>query len=393
MRKRNFAIMFFTLLSSLLIVFMISACSFMGITIEPPKIYFETDEQYDNGVDTRQLEESKDTRQADTPISENISVLEQQKESNQEILASFDEAISNVTEKVKLSVVNIKVIVRQRDLRGREYSSEGVGSGVIFSNDGYIITNNHVVKNAEELVVTLSDGAGYAAQLVGGNDDSDIAVIKIEAIGLKPAEFTSIENIRVGQLAIAIGSPYGLKESVTVGVISAIGRDVLTSYDSMPFVDLIQTDAAVNPGNSGGALLNSAGQVLGINTMIYSTTGSNTGIGFAIPSDIAVNIANQIIESGTAKTPYIGIEMGENPTDIKGVYIAGVQEGYPAQQAGIKTGDIITEFNYAEVESPYELLAQILRHRPEDTVSVILNRDGESIEVSLTLVEKPQEGY
>ncbi len=239
--------------------------------------------------------------------------------------------------------------------------------------------------------MTLNDGTEYPAKLIGTDETTDIAVIKIEATGLVPAEFTPTDNIKVGELAIAIGSPFGLQQSVTVGVVSAIGRDVSVSYDSLPMVDLIQTDAAINPGNSGGALVNSDGQVLGINSMIYSTSGSNAGIGFAIPGDTALNIAKQLIENGVAKTPYIGIEMGENTTDIKGVYIKSVTAGYPAEQAGIKAGDIITTFDGTAVESPLELVSEILTHNVGDKVTVSVIRNGQSIELSLVLGEKPQQ--
>jgi S1-C subfamily serine protease len=264
-----------------------------------------------------------------------------------------------------------------------------VGSGVIYSSDGYVLTNSHVASDAKELIVTLNDGKEYPATLIGADVDRDIAVIKIEATDLTPAEFTSLDNVKVGELAIAVGSPFGLQETVTVGVISAIGRDIPVSYERLPMIDLIQTDAAINPGNSGGALVNSAGQVLGINTMIFSPSGANAGIGFAIPSDIALNVAEQIIKNGGTKIPYIGIQMGENTTDIKGVLVEDAIDGYPAEQAGIKAGDIITAVDGTEVESPFELVAQILRFEPGDSVTISINRDGQSIDIGLVLAAKP----
>ena len=293
------------------------------------------------------------------------------------ILTEFNRAINEVAEKVKPSVVNIMVTVVQKDIFGNEQQGEGVGSGVIFSTDGYILTNNHVAGEAKELTVTLYDGREFKAKLVGSDSNTDIAVIKIETTGLQAAVFTSIDNILVGELAIAIGSPYGLQETVTQGVVSAIGRDMQISSDSYPMVDLIQTDAAINPGNSGGPLVNSKGQVFGINTMIYSASGANSGVGFAIPSDTAVNIAEQIIKNGKAIIPYIGIQMGENTTDIKGVFIESVVEGYPAEKSGITAGDIITEFAGNIIETPYQLLAQLLRHDVGDKVAVKIYRNGE----------------
>ncbi|MBM3707874.1 MAG: PDZ domain-containing protein [Actinobacteria bacterium] len=315
------------------------------------------------------------------------SGLKQEKSSIQSILMEFDNAISEVADIVKPSVVNIRVKVLQQDIFGNMYEGEGVGSGTIYSSDGYIITNNHVAGSAEELIVTLFNGKEYPARLVGADKNTDIAVIKIDAGDLKPAEFTTVEGIKVGQLAIAVGSPFGLSQSVTVGVVSALGRQVPVSMDTLPMVDLIQTDAAINPGNSGGALVNSAGKVIGINTIIYSTSGSSAGVGFAIPSDTALNITKQIIKFGKARIPFMGIEMGENTTDIKGVYVKSVVRGQPAEKAGIKAGDIINEFDGRTIETPYQLLAQLLRHNVEDIVIIKIYRNGTYMEFELKLAE------
>jgi serine protease Do len=281
------------------------------------------------------------------------------------------------------------VTVLQQDAYGNSRQGEGVGSGIVFSKDGYIITNNHVAGNATDLKVTLNNGKEYPAKLIGADENTDIAVIKIESKDLTPAVFTSIESIKVGELAIAVGSPFGLEQSVTVGVVSAVGRDVPVSSESLPMVDLIQTDASINPGNSGGALVNSAGQVIGVNTMIYSTSGSSAGIGFAIPSNTAVNIATQIIKYGAAKIPFIGIEMGNNSSGIAGVLIKNVVTGKPAELAGLKAGDIITEIDGAVIDSPYQLLAQLLRHNVGDSVSIKYYRNNTYSTVNVDLIEKP----
>lgn len=314
--------------------------------------------------------------------------LQQEQKSDQPVLASFDDAISAVAEKVKPSVVNIQVQVQQQDRYGNMQQGEGVGSGIIFSSDGYIITNNHVAGEAVSIKVTLNNGEEYLAKLIGADSNTDIAVIKIDAKGLTPAVFTGIESIKVGELAIAIGSPFGLQQSVTVGVVSALGRDVALSSESLPMVDLIQTDAAINPGNSGGALVNSAGQIIGINTMIYSTSGSSAGIGFAITSNTAVNIAKQLIKYGVAKIPFIGIEMGNNTTDIAGVLISSVVPGKPAEKAGLKAGDIITEIDKTAIENPYQLLAQLLRHNVGDAIEIKYYRNSQYSTVNVVLAEK-----
>jgi len=316
-------------------------------------------------------------------------MLKERQESNEDILVAFNEAISSIVEEVKPSVVSIRVTILQRDIFGNLAQGEGVGSGVIFNSDGYIITNNHVTEGASSITVTLYDGTEYQAILKGADKDTDISVIKIDAQNLKTAEFTTVEQVKVGEIAIAMGSPFGLHETVTQGVISAIGRDVAISYDSMPMVDLLQTDAAINPGNSGGPLLNSTGQVMGINTIIFSTSGSSSGIGFAIPSDTAVNIAEQIIKYGESKVPFIGIEMGStDEVNVKGVYIAKVIKGSPAEKAGLKVGDIITEFNGKIIETPYELIAQMQRHNVNDEVTLTILRNGSTLEVIVVLGEK-----
>ena len=315
--------------------------------------------------------------------------LQEKQEGKLESLSAFNDAISKVAEDVIPSVVNVRVKVVQEDIFGEKQEQEGVGSGVIYTNDGYIITNSHVAGEAIELNVTLSDGSEYPAKLIGTDKNTDIAVIKIDAKDLKPANFTSIENVKVGEIAIALGSPFGLQKSVTMGVVSALGRDIPISLETLPMVDLIQTDATINPGNSGGPLVNSAGQVVGINTLIFSPSGLSSGIGFAIPSDTAVNIAKQIIKFGKAKIPFMGIEMVENKGDVKGVYIKSVTAGYPAEKAGIRGGDIITEFNGKKVETPFQLLAQVLRHNVGDSVELSVYRSGNYLKISLVLVESP----
>jgi serine protease Do len=315
--------------------------------------------------------------------------LQERQESKLESLSAFNDAINKVAEDVTPSVVNVRVKVMQEDIFGNKQEQEGVGSGVVYTNDGYIITNSHVAGEAIELTVTLSDGSEYPAKLVGADENTDIAVIKIDAKDLKPANFTSIENVKVGEVAIALGSPFGLQESVTMGVVSALGRDIPISTETLPMVDLIQTDATINPGNSGGPLANSAGQVIGINTLIFSSSGTSSGIGFAIPSDTAVNIARQIIKFGKAKIPFIGIEMVESSSNVKGVYVNSAVAGYPAEKAGIRSGDIITEFNGKKVETQFQLLAQILRHNVGDSIELSVYRSGNYLKISLVLVESP----
>lgn len=313
------------------------------------------------------------------------ALLEEKKESSEASLQGFNDAITKLVEDVTPSVVNIAVKVRAAD----GSLGEGVGSGVIFSEDGYIITNNHVVGQAEEIIVRTNDGKEYVAKLVGKNEDTDIAVIKINENNLKKASFTSIKNVKVGEIVIAVGSPFAIEQTVTMGVVSAKGREISVSSDTLPMVDLIQTDTAINPGNSGGPLINIAGQVIGINTLIYSPSGTNAGIGFAIPSDTSINIASQIIKYGRAMIPYMGIEMGENTSAVEGVFVSLAIKGFPADNAGIKSGDIITKFDGEPLRTNFELLAQMLRHNVGDIVQIEVNRNGSILNLKVTLVESP----
>ncbi len=305
------------------------------------------------------------------------------------LMAELDRAVSSIVKRITPSVVNIRVKVTQENVFGDEVQGEGLGSGVIYDDRGYIITNNHVAGNAEELIVTLWNGKEYKAELIGADENTDIAVIKIDNGDLKAASFAFIEEVEVGEVVIAVGSPFGLQQTVTRGVISAKGREITISPETLPMVNLIQTDAAINQGNSGGPLVNSSGQVIGINTIILSPSGASAGIGFAIPSDTVVNIADQIIEFGRAKIPFIGVEMADNQTEIVGVYIQEALEGYPAEEAGIESGDIITRFDGEEVKTPFELFAQILKRDVGDIVELKIFRDNREETIMLELVEAP----
>ena len=339
---------------------------------------------------TGESEEKQETEVSQPQEKPDLPGLEEKIGGKEFLLEEIDNSISRIVEEVNPVVVNIRVVVTGENMLGEEVQSEGLGSGVVYTKDGYIITNNHVAGGAEEILVTFFDGREYPAKLISGDPNTDIAVVKIEAEEeLKAASFISIDDVKVGDLVIAVGSPFGLQQTVTTGVISAKGRDITLSADMIPMVNLIQTDASINQGNSGGPLINSSGQVIGINTLIFSPSGASAGIGFSIPSDTAVNIADQIINYGRARIPYIGVEMGLNETDITGVYIVNALDGYPADEAGIKAGDVITEFDGAALQTPYELFAEMLRHDVGDTVVLTVYRDGKYIDFELELAEAP----
>jgi serine protease Do len=299
------------------------------------------------------------------------------------LLEELNLSISLLVDKVLPSVVNISVLTDIQEQSG------GVGSGIIYNSEGYIITNSHVAGSAVELIVTLYDGSNHPAELIGFSDMVDIAVIKIEVEGLVPAEFASIDDQKVGEVVIAVGSPFGIEQSVTMGIISGKGRSVPATTDTIPIVDLIQTDTAINPGNSGGPLINTRGEVIGINTLILSPSGASAGIGFSIPTDTAVNIAKQIMEYGRAVIPFIGVQMGFNMSEIPGVLVDAIVEDSPAEKAGLFAGDLMVKYGDKELKDPLDLLTQIIRSNCNDIVEVEIFRDGQYQTIVLELLECP----
>lgn len=273
-------------------------------------------------------------------------------------------------------------------------TQEGLGSGFIISKDGYILTNNHVVSGADKVNVYLTSRAEpYEAKVVGSDADLDLAVIKIEAGNNLPMlKLANSDQAKVGNWVIAIGNPYGLDHTVTVGVISAKGRPI--TVDGTEFKDLIQTDASINPGNSGGPLLNLNGEVVGINTAINSQA---QGIGFAIPSSTVSQVLDQLLEEGKVIRPWLGVYMqaldedtaqyfGLKSTD--GALIGAVQEGSPAEKAGIQRGDIILEYNKTAIKTPEDLQNLVKASKIGDKAILLIHRDGKSQYVTVTIAER-----
>lgn len=276
--------------------------------------------------------------------------------------------------------------------------NQGVGSGVIFKKDGYIITNNHVVDGAKEITVSLSDGRSLPGKLIGADPVTDIAVVKVDADDLPVAKFGNSDDIMVGEPAIAIGNPMGLEfqGSVTAGVISALNRTLDIGEGQ---VKLLQTDAAINPGNSGGALVNADGLVIGINSAKVAANGVE-GMGFAIPSNTVQPIIDQIISKGHVSRPYLGVGVFDKNTAAKsgyllnidkGVYVAQVELHGPAAAAGIQRGDIITKINDKEINNVKDLRGAISDNKIGDKISVTIIRDGQESTVSVTLQEMPSQ--
>jgi len=281
----------------------------------------------------------------------------------------------------------------EQDGSPRKFQQHGSGSGVIIRQDGYVLTNNHVVGQADEIKVTLNDKREFQGKVVGRDSFTDLALVKIEATGLPIAQLGTSKNLRPGDWAIAIGSPLGLDHSVTMGIISALGR----SLSDINSVDFIQTDAAINPGNSGGPLLNIRGEVIGLNTAIR---GDGQNIGFAIPIDIAKEVVDQLVKGGKIKRPYVGIYMQDLnekiaraigvPANTKGVLIAKVDPEGPAALGGLTAGDVIEKIDGKEVMTSKEVQKRIRSHKVDETVDFLVLRNGALTATTVKLGDYPQ---
>jgi serine protease Do len=310
--------------------------------------------------------------------------------------------VAAVAKKLQPSVVNIKTKQTQNYMY-KKIAVASSGSGVIYSSDGYILTNNHVVAGAFEIIVTIGTEE-LEAKLVAADEETDLAVIKVDKNGLQPAEFGQTKDINVGDLAVAIGSPFGLEHTVTSGIISAMNRTVSIPDEQtgmqVTLVNMIQTDASINPGNSGGALSDSQGRVIGINTLIASSSGSSDGVGFAIPSEIVQRVAGQLLDGGKASHPYIGITghdvkdvfAGESKLAVNyGAQVVDVISSGPAEKAGLKQQDIIVAIDGQQVNDMNDLIAAIRMKQVGETAKITIYRGTKKKTVDLTLAEKPKQ--
>lgn len=276
-----------------------------------------------------------------------------------------------------------------------ESDNTNLGSGVIISQDGYIVTNSHVISKADNIIVMLNDGRKATAKVIGSDVESDLAVIKVDLTGLKPLGFRE-QSTQVGDVVLAIGNPFGVGQTVTQGIISATGR---TDLGINTVEDFIQTDAAINPGNSGGALVDAYGQLVGINTAIFSRSGGSMGIGFAIPTEIVKLVMNGIIKDGKVHRGWLGIELQssmKDPTklgdDTQGVEVMNVMPDGPAAKAGLQKGDIITAMDNKPVDDANTLIQMVARKAPNSVVNLQVMRNKAQSSVNVTLGERqPQE--
>ena len=324
--------------------------------------------------------------------------------------ADIQDAFVQVHKNTKDSIVNIRtkktVTVNTYNpleelLYGRSGGQEkresgSLGSGFIVSKDGYVVTNNHVIDGADEIYVKFSNGREYRTKLVGTSPEVDIAVLKIDSNEtFKPLEFANSDQVQIGQWSIAFGNPLGLNDSMTVGIVSAAGRSSLGIEEIENF---IQTDAAINQGNSGGPLIDITGKVIGVNTAIYSQSGGSVGIGFAIPANLVTTVKDSIIATGKFEKPYIGIYLGNLDADkvkalnlksSNGVFIAGTVPNGPAAAAGITKNDIITAVDGKEVNSAGAFVGEIAAKKVGQSVKLTISRNGKTSEVSVTLAKTP----
>jgi serine protease DegQ len=325
-------------------------------------------------------------------------------------LGSFNDAVSRATP----SVVNIFTSKEIRSPRHpllndpifRRFFGEqmpedaqrasSLGSGVIVSNTGYVLTNHHVVEAADEIEVALHDGKKLLAKVVGNDPETDLAVLRISAENLPAITFGSSDALKVGDVVLAIGNPFGVGQTVTGGIVSALGR---TGLGINTFENFIQTDAAINPGNSGGALIDVGGNLVGINTAIFSRSGGSMGIGFAIPVSTAKMVLEQIVKNGSVTRGWIGVEVQEITPAVaesfklqgtRGALIAGVLRGGPADKAGVKPGDVLVEVEGRPVADPTSMLNLVAALAPGNTARMKLKRAGKELDASVTVGRRPK---
>ena len=280
------------------------------------------------------------------------------------------------------------------DSKPRQVSN--LGSGVIVSANGYILTNYHVVDAASEIQIALSDGRTLPARVIGADPETDLAVLHIDATGLPAITFAQPDSLKVGDWVLAMGNPFGVGQTVTAGIVSALGR---THLGINTFENFIQTDAAINPGNSGGALVDSSGNLVGINSAIYSRTGGSQGIGFAIPVSIARQVMEQIVKDGGVTRGWVGVEVQDLSPELsdslnlkaqqEGALIAGVLKGGPADQGGIRPGDVLLAVNNHPVKDSSSLLNLIAALKPDESAQITVNRKNQSLSLKIRVGRRP----
>jgi S1-C subfamily serine protease len=331
-----------------------------------------------------------------TTVTPTTTADAEQNTNTQASLESAPTSVADIYEKVSGSVVFVSARGGDGALPfdGQGGGKAASGSGFVIDTAGHIVTNDHVVEDANKFTVRFGEeGDPIPAKLVGKDPSSDLAVLSIdpEAVkgGLKPLQLASSKSLRPGEAAIAIGSPFGLSGTVTTGIISALNREI-EAPNGFSIPGAVQTDAAINPGNSGGPLLDSAGRVIGVNSQIASSSGGNTGVGFAVPVDSIRDVIPRLVKDGKIDRAYLGLASGERPA-TPGALVGNVNPGTPAAEAGIKTGDLIVGFDGKTVRNPSELSLAVLTKKPGDEVKIELKRGGSTKTVTVKLGRRPNQ--
>lgn len=302
---------------------------------------------------------------------------EQEQPAPAETAAPGEEPVADAAAVILPSVVQIQ---------SGQGPTSGVGSGVIYDSDGLILTAAHVVEGNETVTVRFADGEQVEGTVLGGTAGADVAVVQVDRTGLPAAELALDDEPQVGQMAIAVGSPWGLQGTVTSGIISAVDQAIPQGASARA---VLQTDAAINPGNSGGPLVDRQGRVIGINVSIFSLSGANDGVGFAVPIDVAHDIAERVVAGEEIQSAYLGVSLGVVESGQAGALIDAVTTATGADEAGLEVGDLVISIDGAAVQSGGDLAAQVQTHQPGDTVDLVVIRDGEEITLSVTLSERP----
>ncbi|MEB3221944.1 MAG: trypsin-like peptidase domain-containing protein [Candidatus Sericytochromatia bacterium] len=319
-----------------------------------------------------------------------------------------EDGIADLVDRVKVAVVNIDTVAHRTvpsqvdafryffegvpDGEPTQREEKGVGSGFVVAANGLIVTNHHVVRGADKLTVTFHDGKKYAGKVIGQDPGSDLALVKIDAKGLASLRLADPQRLRVGQYVVAMGSPLGLSQTVTTGILSAINRDIELNAR----VGFLQTDAPINPGNSGGPLLNLRGEVIGVNTAVAAR---GQGIGFAVPVDTLKSVLPQLEAKGRVDRPWLGVGIANLPEDRKrmfypvdqGVLVGRIEPGGPAEAAGLQAGDVIQQLNGKTLSSANELIREVARHTPGEEVDLLVNRQGQTRSLKLKLQKMPEQ--
>lgn len=286
--------------------------------------------------------------------------------------------------------------LERRDTPQRQRIESSLGSGVILSPQGYIATNNHVIDGADSIVIALKDGREAMATLVGNDPETDLAVLKVELGDLPTITLSDSDSLQVGDVTLAIGNPFGVGQTVTMGIISATGRN---SLGLNTYEDFIQTDAAINPGNSGGALIDAYGNLIGINTVIYTKSGGSQGIGFAIPSNLTKQVMQDLIQHGRVIRGWLGIEVQEltpqlaesfGMADTRGLIIAGIFRNSPAHIAGMQPGDIMVSINKQPIQDRRSSMDQIAKYKPGEEITIEVIRNNQELSLPVKIVERPR---